>query len=136
MTTRYHGHIIGDKSDKDQNAALRVEMGNPIVMEIKEAKSGEDVTYTLSWPYSLFTGSEEKLEFHRKFRATNIAVALPAIVGAKMCVEGGTREEVIAPEGLDPIKFLKMMADMGAPVKLNEVLSKRRRIDDTSVISG
>ncbi len=111
-------------------------MGNPIVMEIKEAKSGEDVTYTLSWPYSLFTGSEEKLEFHRKFRATNIAVALPAIVGAKMCVEGGTREEVIAPECLDPIKFLKMMADMCAPVKLNEVLSKRRRIDDTSVISG
>jgi len=60
LTTRYHGHIIGDKSDKDQDAALRVEMGNPIVMEIKEAKSGEDVTYTLSWPYSLFTSSEEK----------------------------------------------------------------------------
>ncbi len=103
MTTRYHGYIIGDKSDKGQDAVLRVEMGNPIAMEIKGAKSGEDVTYTLSWLYSLFTSSEEKLELCRKFRTTNIAVALPAIVGAKMC---------------------------------NEVLSKRRRIDDASVIAG
>lgn len=111
-------------------------MGNPIVMEMKGAKSGEDVTYTLSWPYSLFTSSEEKLEFYRKFGTTNIAVALPAIVGAKMCVEGGTREGVIAPERLDPIKFPKMMAAMGAPVKFNKVLSKRRRIGDAGVISG
>jgi len=28
LTARYHGYIIADKSDKGQDAALRVEMGN------------------------------------------------------------------------------------------------------------
>jgi hypothetical protein len=31
---------------------------------------------------------------------------------------------VIGPECLDPIKFLKRMADMGRPVKFHETLSK------------
>ena len=110
---------------EDENTAkLPLEFVDVIVMEIRGAKSGEDVTCTLSWPYSLFTSSEEKLEFYRKFGTTNIAVALPAIVGAKICVEGDAGKGVIAPECLAPMKFLKMMADMGAPVKFHEVLSK------------
>ncbi len=28
MTTRCHGHRIGDKSNEDQDASLRIEMGN------------------------------------------------------------------------------------------------------------
>jgi hypothetical protein len=28
VTTRCHGHIIGDKRDEGQDASLRVEMGN------------------------------------------------------------------------------------------------------------
>jgi len=41
-----------------------------------------------------------------------------------MCIEGDASRGVIAPECLDPVKFLKMMADTGAPVKFREVLSK------------
>ncbi len=98
------------------------------VLEIKGAKSGEEVTYKVSWPFSLFKSAEEKLEFYRKFGTTNIAVALPAIVGAKMCVEGYASKGVIAAECLDPIKFLKRMADMGCPVKFHETLSKETSI--------
>ena len=29
LTTRYHGYIIGDKSDAGQDASPRVEMGKP-----------------------------------------------------------------------------------------------------------
>jgi len=29
LTTRCHGHIIGDKSDEGQHTSLLVEMGNP-----------------------------------------------------------------------------------------------------------
>jgi hypothetical protein len=45
-------------------------------------------------------------------------------VGAKLCVEGEAEKGVVAPECLDPIKFLKKMSDMGAPVKFRETLSK------------
>ncbi len=29
LTPRYHGYIIGDKSDEGQDAPSRIEMGNP-----------------------------------------------------------------------------------------------------------
>jgi len=42
---------------------------------------------------------------YRKFGASNIYVALPAVVGAKMCVEGSAAKGVICSECLDPVKF-------------------------------
>jgi saccharopine dehydrogenase-like NADP-dependent oxidoreductase len=95
-----------------------------LVVDIKGAKSGEEVTYKLSWPHNLFTNPEERLEVYRKSGTAEIAVALPAIAGAKMCVAGNAGRGVIAPKCLDPIKFLKMMAAMGAPVKFHEVCSR------------
>ena len=96
-----------------------------LVMKIKGAKSGRDVIYTLSWPYTLFSTIEEKFELYRQFGTTVIAVALPAVVGAKMCMAGDASRGVIAPECLDATKFLKMMADMGAPVTFQETISSK-----------
>jgi len=116
---------VEDFLTEDENTAkFPSRFIEPIVMEIKGIKSSEDVKYTISWLYSIFTNTEEKLEFYKKFGTTNISVALPAIVGAKMCMEDNIDRGVIAPECLDPIKFLKIMSDMGAPVKFHEVLSK------------
>ena len=80
--------------------------------------------YKIWWPFSLLTSSYEKMGLYRKFGTTNIATALPAIVGAKMCVEGEAAIGVIPAEYLGPIKFLKIMADMGWPMKFHETLSK------------
>ncbi len=111
-------------TEDENNAKLPSRFIEPMIMEVKGKKSGEDVKYTISWFYSIFTNAEEKLGFYKKFGTTNIAVALPAIVGAKMCIEGNAEKGVIGPECLDAIKFLKMMANMGAPVRFHEVLSK------------
>lgn len=94
------------------------------VIEIKGEKSGENMNYKVWWPSSLFTTSEEKAELYKKFGTTKIAVALPAIVGAKMCVEGEAEKGVTVPECLGPMKFLKIMAAMGWPTKFHEELSK------------
>jgi len=91
------------------------------VMEIKGAKSGENVTYILS---QSSPSAEENLELYRKFGTAEIFVALPAVVGAKMCVEGDAPSGVIAPECLGVVKFLKKMTEMGATVKFSEVCSK------------
>ena len=65
------------------------------------------------------------MKMYQKFGTTNIAVALPAITGARMCVAGEAERGVIAPECLDPIKFLKTMADTGWPVKFHETVSRK-----------
>jgi len=94
-------------------------------IEIKGEKSGESMRYKIWWPASLSTNAEERCEIYRIFGATNIGVALPAIVGAKMCVQGLTEKGLVSSECLDPIKFLKMVAEMGVPLKFNETLSKQ-----------
>ena len=95
-----------------------------VLVDVKGAKSGEEVTYKLYWQYSFFTNLEEKLEVYRRLGTTKIGVALPAIVGAKMCVGGDADKGIIAPECLDAVKFLRLMAATGCPVKFHEVCSK------------
>ena len=72
---------------------------------------------------------EERLELFRRFGTELIAVALPAIVGAKMCVEGRSESGVIAPECLDPREFLSRMARAGAPVRFREVVVREVSVE-------
>jgi saccharopine dehydrogenase-like NADP-dependent oxidoreductase len=95
-----------------------------IVLHIKGTKSDEKVKYTVSLPYTFFGTTEEKIEVFKKFGTAIIGVALPAIVGAKMCVSGEAERGVICPECLAPVKFMKMVAKMGVPVRLQEACSK------------
>jgi len=122
-------HPVDTFLTEDEDAVkLPPKLVGLLVVDIKGAKSGEEVIYKLYWPYHLFTNPEEKLEFYRKFGTAEIAVALPAIAGAKMCVAGDADRGVIAPECLDPMKFLKMMAETGCPVKFHEVCSKEASV--------
>ncbi len=108
----------------EDGAKLPPEVPEFVDLEIKGAKSGENVTYRVSWPYSFFRTPAEQMELYKKFGTAMIAVALPAIVGAKMCVEGNAEKGVIPAECLDPMKFLKMMAAMDCPVKFDEIVSR------------
>lgn len=92
-----------------------------MLVEVKGTKSGENVMYKLAKPSAT---TEENLEYYRRFGTTKIGVALPAIVGAKMCMEGEASRGIIAPECLNPMRFMKRMADMGAPVKFMETSSR------------
>lgn len=69
--------------------------------------------------------TEERLALYRTFGATGIGVALPAVVGARMCVEGEAEKGTIVAECLDPVRFLKTMAGMGVTINLQETCSKR-----------
>jgi saccharopine dehydrogenase (NAD+, L-lysine-forming) len=109
---------------EDEAVKHPVDFAKIIVIKVKGVKSGEDVEHIISYHYNLFATTEDILEIYKKFGTINIYVALPAIVGAKMCVGGFADKGVIGPECLDPIKFLKSMADMGWPVKFQETISK------------
>jgi saccharopine dehydrogenase-like NADP-dependent oxidoreductase len=116
-------HPVDTFLGEDENAAkLPPEVVGLIVMEIKGAKSGEDITYKLIKPSAT---AEENLSLYRQFGATKIGVALPAIVGAKMCVTDEAERGLIGPECLNAKRFLKMMADAGAPVQFEEICSRK-----------
>jgi saccharopine dehydrogenase-like NADP-dependent oxidoreductase len=108
-------------TETEATAKLPPESAFSIVVEVKGAKSGKDVKYTLSLAPET---TEANLGSYRRFGTTSIFVAIPTIVAAKICIEGDADRGIIAPECLDPIKFLKRMADMGAPIKFHEMCSK------------
>jgi saccharopine dehydrogenase-like NADP-dependent oxidoreductase len=92
------------------------------VMEVEGEKSREKVTYKVTLIHQ--QTAEERLEMYRRFGTANIYVSIPAIVGAKMCIEGEADKGVIAPERLSPTEFLRRMTNMGAPMKFHEMVSK------------
>ena len=93
------------------------------VIEIEGKKAGDKVKYTLTQG-NTEDSADEKLKMFRRLGTTGVFVAAPAIVGAKMSIKGDAEKGVIAPECLNPIKFLKMMADMGVPMKFQETVSR------------
>jgi len=111
--------------DEDEAVKHPFDSARICVIKVKGVKSGEDIEYIISFDYNLFTTTEERLEIYKKFGTLNIYVALPVIVGAKMCVGGFADKGMVGPECLDPIKFLKTMADMGWPLKFHEECSKQ-----------
>ncbi len=94
-----------------------------IVMEVEGKKAGDRVKHTIAQEISEYSVAE-KLETFRRLGTARVFVAAPAIVAAKMSIRGEAKKGIIAPECLDPMKFLKAMADMGVPVKFQETVSK------------
>ena len=111
-------------TESEESAGLPLEAFEVMLIEVSGTKSGEDLTHTITCPFRFFWNAEERLEIYRKLGATGIDVALPAVVGAKMCVEGQAQRGVIAAECLDPILFLKNMAGAGVSVRFLERCSK------------
>jgi saccharopine dehydrogenase-like NADP-dependent oxidoreductase len=62
---------------------------------------------------------------YRTFGTSHIGVALPAIVGVRMCLQGDTSTGVISSECLDPEIFFQEMAALGLPLTLDEKITKQ-----------
>jgi len=112
-------------TEDEKNAGIIPDSVHPYLLEINGQSKGKSLTYKLWWSSYLFDTAEDKLALYRKFGTSKIGVALPAITGAKMCMEGSVKKGVISSECLDPMKFLGIMAAMGAPLKFHELCSDK-----------
>ncbi len=116
-----------EETEEAAGAPLKVVAGTSV--DVKGSERGEDVEYKIFFPTFLYLTAEERLEIYKKFGASNVYVAAPVVVGAKMCVQGKTDRGVIAAECLNPLEFLKGMTDLGAPVKFREIQVREIRVN-------
>ena len=107
--------------ENEEIARLLATVAYVLVIEVKGAISGEKVNYTLSMPSMT---AEENVWLFNKLGTAEIMIALPSVIAAKMCLSGEAPRGVIAPECVDPVRFLKISAGMGAPLKFHEVSSR------------
>ena len=111
-------------AENETTAKLPINRVYFIALDIKGAQGEKEVSYSVSLPFTLYGTTEEKIDVFQKFGTMIIGVALPAIVGAKMCVAGEADRGVICAECLDPARFMQLVAEMGAPMKFHEIVSR------------
>lgn len=88
-----------------------------MMLEIKGKKEGKNMTYIITIPKMTAPGKK----LYDLFGTSLINVALPAVIGAKMAVEG-TKKGVIFSEELNPNRFLELFSATGHPNKWEELL--------------
>jgi len=85
-----------------------------MMVEVKGKKDGKDVTYNVYIP----TMGAPRRETYEHYGTFNVQVALPAVTGSKVIVDGEAGKTdvpkgVIFPHDLDPKYFLKVMEKSG-----------------------
>jgi saccharopine dehydrogenase-like NADP-dependent oxidoreductase len=95
------------------------DMGAMVEVKVDGVMKGRKVTYTVLLDASVID-PDFKQYLYKTFGTTQIFIPLPVAVGAKMCLNGMTDAGVISSECLNPEQFFKIMADMGAPMTLQE----------------
>ena len=90
-----------------------------IMLEIKGRKDGRDITYHIHVP----TMNVPRRKMYELYGTSLINVALPAVIGAKMAVEG-TKKGVISPQDMDPNRFIALMEQSGYPNKWEESVTE------------
>jgi saccharopine dehydrogenase (NAD+, L-lysine-forming) len=94
-----------------------------IVVEVKGTMSGTATKYSVVCPNSFYKTTEERLSVYNRLGTAITSVALPAVIGAKMCINGDTDKGVICAECLDPNMFFKIATEMGSPVTIHELVT-------------
>jgi lysine 6-dehydrogenase len=95
-----------------------------IVVEVKGTMAGVATDYRVVCPNSFYRTSDERRSVYERLGTAITSVALPAVIGTKMCLNGDADRGVICAECLDPEKFFKIAGDMGSPVKIEETITR------------
>lgn len=81
-----------------------------ILLEISGIEAGKPKTYHIYIPDM----NKPRKKIYELFGTTQVNVALPAVIGMKMAVEG-TKKGVIFSEELDPQRFIQLIQNTGYP---------------------
>ncbi|MCF8070458.1 MAG: saccharopine dehydrogenase NADP-binding domain-containing protein [Desulfobacterales bacterium] len=116
--------VNGFLEENKESAKTPLERTQIWVIDVKGKKDGKPVNFTLSAPYTFILTTEDKIKIFDLFGSTDVGVALPAVIGAKMCVSGHAASGTITAECLDPNIFLKLLKETGVPIAMEEKVNK------------
>lgn len=88
-----------------------------MMVDVIGTKDGKEVRYNVSIP----TMEAPRRKHYEIYGTSKIAVALPAVVGAKMIAQGNQIKGVVFPHDLDSNEFLNLMAETGFTHRFEEV---------------
>ena len=108
-----------------ETTVLQSDLTGIMDVSVDGRRDGESLTQIISYRFTDGPNKERQSHLFDTYGTTLVHVALPAVVGAKMCLSGKVVSGVISPDSLDPNLFFKGMADRGVPFDFDEKIVKR-----------
>jgi len=109
---------------ENETTILQSELTGIMDVTVTGQQNGEDITHTTSYFFTDGPNKERQKKLYAAYGTTLLHVALPAMVGAQMCLDGTAGPGVITPDSLDPQMFFEGMAARGIPFEFDEKITK------------
>jgi saccharopine dehydrogenase-like NADP-dependent oxidoreductase len=110
--------------EEDESSILQSELTGIMAVSVEGERDGEKLTHLLNYRFTNGPDHKRQQALFKAYGTTLVYVALPAVVGAKMCVNGEVEHGVVSPDSLDPGAFFSGMSARGVPFHLDEEITK------------
>lgn len=98
---------------ENETSILESDLVGFMVVSVEGERDGKLINHDISYCFTDGTNHTRQRQLFSTFGTTMVYVALPAVVGARMCVENQAENGVITPDSLDPEQFIAGMEARG-----------------------
>jgi saccharopine dehydrogenase (NAD+, L-lysine-forming) len=121
--------------NENGDTILQSDLTGIMDVSVEGEKAGEKISHVISYRFTDGPNLERQRNLFTTYGTTMVHVALPAVVGAKMCLNGEVESGVISPDSLSPRVFFEGMAERGVPFEMDEQIIKHTVIKNEGVTS-
>ena len=107
---------------------LKADLTGILEITVDGERAGERISHIISYKFSDGEDKDLKQQLFNAYGTTRVYVALPAVVGAQMCMSGEAKRGVITPDSLLPKMFFEGMAQRSVPFRVEERIIKQTTI--------
>lgn len=109
--------------EENDETILQSDITGNMDVSVEGERAGKKRTHNISYRFADGPNHERQRQLFKTFGTTMVYVALPAIVGAKMCVNGKVESGMVSADVLDPKSFTSGMSERGVPFKFDETIT-------------
>ena len=110
--------------EEDAESFLASRLTGIMNVTVIGGREGEILTHVINYRFTDGPDHKRQQALFKAYGTTLVYVALPAVVGAKMCVCSEVEKGVVSPDILKPEAFFAGMSERGVPFKLDEEIFK------------
>jgi len=110
--------------DENDETILQSDLTGIMDVSVEGEREGKKVAHNISYCFTDGPNHELQRQLFKSFDTTMVYVALPAVVGAKMCVNGEVESGVVSADVLDPKAFFDGMEERGVPFEFDETIKE------------
>lgn len=110
---------------ENETTIYQSELTGIIDISVEGERSSEKIIHIISYRFTEGPNKERQRRLYNAYGTTMVHVALPAVVGAKMCANGDVQSGVVSPDSLIPDIFFNGMAERGVSFEMDENIIKQ-----------